>query len=248
MVALAWPRTSELVEGRYRQQRPIQCRVCEKIQTVSDGTRTGMPPDLLAKKFAFLGWRDMKNGKGLCPDCCHGKQPAKAVAPPEDTPETRLAKWRATVDETRKKNVRKPRKGALSELQTLLDTVAAEEPKMAEIHDLHPQPIPPPAPTRQDRRKILDALDEHYDVPHQCYRKTLSDKRLGEMLDLPAAWIAEERERAFGPNRNNSEVEKIARLEVRSNEIYERLMAMAQEADDLKKELGQIRAERETLH
>lgn len=248
MSALAWPRTSELIEGRYRQQRPIQCRVCEKIQALADGSRTGLPPEIISKKFALLGWRDVKNGKGVCPDCCHGKQPSKPAPPPEDTPENRMLKWRRAVAEKAKKNVRKPAKGALSDLQALLDKVAAEEPKMAEIHDLHPQPEPPKAPTRQDRRKILDALDEHYDVEHQCYRKTWLDKTLGEHLNVPVAWIAEERERAFGPNRNNSNIEKIAALETKADALYDRLLVLAQEADDIKSELTKIRIARETLH
>lgn len=72
---------------------------------------------------------------------------------------------------------------------------------------------PPRTPTREDRRRVIDALEEHYDADHERYRASWTDKALAAKLGLPAAWVAEERDRAYGPDTNEQAANRTAETE-----------------------------------
>lgn len=63
---------------------------------------------------------------------------------------------------------------------------------------------PPRAATPPENRRIIEALDTHYDTAHQCYLGAMTDKALAEALNLPAAWIGKMRESVYGPERNQA--------------------------------------------
>lgn len=61
---------------------------------------------------------------------------------------------------------------------------------------------PPPPASPADRKKVREALYEHYDEDKARYRQSWSDKALGAKLQVPWAWVAEIREAlGFGPDQ-----------------------------------------------
>lgn len=62
---------------------------------------------------------------------------------------------------------------------------------------------PPRSPTVSDRRRISDALEEHYDLRAERYLQSWSDERLGAKLDLPRAWVTDVRVQFFGAGSTN---------------------------------------------
>lgn len=111
-----------------------------------------------------------------------------------------------------------------------------------------PDPIPeapaasePRTPTRDDRRRIRDALDVHYQVERGRYAGAWSDKKLGETLKLPWAWIAEERELGYGPDASeitSINQAKIDALRARIEKINEECMGFLLNLD---KKIGELK-------
>lgn len=72
---------------------------------------------------------------------------------------------------------------------------------------------PPPTSKWEDRRRIREALDMHYDEEAGRYRQSFSDKSLAAKLDVPAKWVTDLREaNGYGPDVNES-------AELRRNDI-----------------------------
>lgn len=81
-----------------------------------------------------------------------------------------------------------------------------EEPPMAEN-----EPTPIRQPTREQRRQIVLLLTDAYDTDVGRYRGADTDKTLAEAVGggcMPG-WVAEERERAFGPDGGNDDIETL---------------------------------------
>lgn len=103
---------------------------------------------------------------------------------------------------------------------------------------------PPRQVTREDRRKINDALDAHYLPERGCYAKSFSDKLVAEKLSMPRAWVAEERERLFGPDINEASAQQNAEvmaLERRAQAAEDLAMKAAAEAESVKKDAAALR-------
>lgn len=102
----------------------------------------------------------------------------------------------------------------------------------------------PRTPTREDRRKINDALDAHYLPDRGCYQKAFSDQSLSEKLKVPRAWVAEERDRLFGPDVNEATAQNSAellRLEQRAQKVEEDALRTAAEAEAIKRDVATMR-------
>ena len=54
-------------------------------------------------------------------------------------------------------------------------------------------------PTRDQRRRVLEALDEVYPKAEQGYSGGMSDELLSRRLDVPRAWVSKLREELYGP-------------------------------------------------
>ena len=105
-------------------------------------------------------------------------------------------------------------------------------------------PISPRQPTREDRRRILDALDAHYIVQDQRYSKNFSDDTISAQLNLPRAWITEERDRAFGPDRNEAALEHanaVAALAEQFEALKNDAMKIAERAEELEREAKRLK-------
>jgi hypothetical protein len=99
----------------------------------------------------------------------------------------------------------------------------------------------PREPTVSDNRRIRDALEEHYDDERGRYRGAMSDAKLSQVLDLPRAWVTRIRDQFCGPDTNEAAAARrdtIAMAHAATSRIYERAMAMAEEADALLAELN----------
>jgi hypothetical protein len=110
---------------------------------------------------------------------------------------------------------------------------------MATVTNL--QPTPPRVQTREDRRIIYEKLRDIYDDAKGCYSEKWTDKLVAKDLNVPQAWVAEERDRSFGPGAGNSEIDEV--LE-QTNKLIAEARKAAQtiigKADDLERRLIDI--------
>lgn len=112
-----------------------------------------------------------------------------------------------------------------------------------------PQPETPPMnaarqPTREDNRRILDALDTVYDVDHQRYKGQESDDTVAGKLDVPRAWVATIRDQSFGPDVNEAQTLLPTQLEAAIKEleaIRDRSFALYNDADAKLAEFRQLK-------
>lgn len=77
----------------------------------------------------------------------------------------------------------------------------------------------PPTAGRADRRKIMDALEENYNVDANRYSGTLNDQAIAEKLGVPRAWVTEIREQFFGDEDNEVIEEAVIQLEALTSKI-----------------------------
>ena len=218
--------------GAHIHYRVGTCRECEKVQWWKDGKFTGAPDELVAQGFRKMGWEMDLKGKGTCPKCISQRRVKKVgteimATTPKDE-ETAIATIVAVNDKpvltpAQKRAVylkynppiTKPQQGPVS----VAPANIIEEPAVA-IAD------PPRQPTRDDRRRILGALDAHYLVQSQCYAASFTDEALAQTLKVPRAWVTEERDRAYGPPENEADAQKAVELA----ELIAKLPALRDEA------------------
>lgn len=123
------------------------------------------------------------------------------------------------------------------EMSTAAIEPPAEEPRRAP---------PPPKPTVADRRRIGEALDEHYDTDAGRYRKAFSDDAVAQKLNVPRAWVAEVRAFSYGEGAGNeSDIEKAGKLDAAiqlAENAVTRIFEMAQEAEKIAADLKAARS------
>lgn len=98
----------------------------------------------------------------------------------------------------------------------------------------------PREPTREDNRRILSKLDESYDEKREMYKGDWSDKRVAETLDVPRAWVADIRERVYGPDRNEAqqaETKELREAIAMAEQAVKTLTDMAINAESLARDL-----------
>jgi len=107
---------------------------------------------------------------------------------------------------------------------------------------------PPPVASREDNRRIHEAIEHGWREDLDCYASTLSDRSIAEGLNVPRAWVAAVREQFFGPDENTAIREggrqlgelilRAAALEASGLKLAEDAEALRREADALKRKLG----------
>lgn len=98
----------------------------------------------------------------------------------------------------------------------------------------------PREPTREDNRRILSKLDESYDEKREMYKGDWSDRKVSETLDVPRAWVADIRERVYGPDRNEAqqaETKELREAIAMAEQAVKTLTDMAIEAENLARNL-----------
>jgi hypothetical protein len=189
-----------VVDGAPRSAMTIKCCRCSTTGTVVDNKHGGLAVSKLAEKFRAKGWLVASRASGdLCPK--HNLSPAQ-----------KRAAW------CRMNNV--PRKGENKNVPS----------KPTEKIVTTPDPVitadPPRQPSRDDRRRILEELEDSYDRTKDCYTGAGSDMQLAAKLSVPRAWVSELRDMMFGPDVNEAASLKEARL----NELQGKLAALEEQA------------------
>ncbi|UTC28175.1 hypothetical protein GURKE_01440 [Brevundimonas phage vB_BpoS-Gurke] len=90
------------------------------------------------------------------------------------------------------------------------------------VRDLYEAPATPRSRSSKESRMIRDALDVHYDEDRERYQGDMSDRKLAEQLNVPAAWVSELRElNGYGPDRNAAGGEIARELETMRQALKE---------------------------
>jgi hypothetical protein len=220
--------------GRHQRVQIAACSKCPHTCAVHDAAHRPTAVSVMAGKFRLKGWHIAPRPSGdLCPRCAAPK-PKPALSPAQK----RAAYCRIAGVQPAAPVVPIPivqtqeavMPGATKSPVTLVRVPAADPPRTA---------------TREDRRRIMEALDVAYLVDRACYAKSGSDKALAERLGVPRAWVAEERDRAYGPDACEADGELAARLEAleaRAKSVIAEGMALAERAESLSLEVASLRA------
>lgn len=221
--------------GGYYHYRTCACSKCGTKGYWQDNTIGGAPADLVAQGFRAKNWDMDAKGRGTCPTCLGVKGPYQRLTKSQK----RAAYLRIT---------------AAQDHETIAEVIPTRAPQpqqeiapMAEIEA-------PRQPSREDRRRIQDELELVYNVDLQRYKASWTDSALASKLGVPRAWVSEERDRAYGPEKNDAEIERLAELQVLVTKVTaagdaamqaaEHAMAAADEAErlvaELKAKLGAV--------
>lgn len=147
----------------------------------------------------------------------------------------------------------KPDKGAISQAvskltangwtyigKTLRCPKCEEERKMTKT-TTDPKKIaadPPPEPDRKQKREIMLALEEFYDVDAGRFVGDATDASIAELTSTRPGWVAQIREEFFGPVGSNEEmerlIEEINAFRVETHELETQALKVAQDLSRLR--------------
>ncbi|REF69937.1 hypothetical protein [Paracoccus versutus] len=122
---------------------------------------------------------------------------------------------------------------------------AQQEKQELTVSQTNAETRDPPEASREQKRLIIMALEEAYDVSAQRYRGGQTDATLASELGngIRAGWVAEKREELFGPAGGNEEIDAIRGeveaidaamaegLEVLRKDITNRISALSKRID-----------------
>lgn len=222
---------------------------------IADNTNKPMAVSGMAERFRRAGWKvGSRRSHDLCPKCAaagRGSAPSapRPARPAELTPAQKRAAYCKIADVARAKPAPSP---APSPSSPSKEAAMPSDPGPG-LNGLRANVVfvdelvadAPRQPTREDRRRIREALDAHYLTDRQCYAKAHSDASLAASLKLPRAWVTDEREAAYGPEGCEADSEHIARLaklETAAEALETRGLELATEAERLKGEAAKLRA------
>lgn len=97
-------------------------------------------------------------------------------------------------------------------------------------------PAAPRQPTPPENRRVLDAMDAHYDADRQMYRGSFTDDSVSQQLKVPRAWVTKVRTEFYGPETNEAALMRGAKLDdaIKLAEAASaKLLDMAQQAETL---------------
>lgn len=212
--AIRFARGSRPEGSSHRETFLIRCAKCGRMAHADGSRQNGASQVFLAKRFRAMGWTVGPRASGdLCPEHTgprpHNSQPLSQAQ--------RRAAWCSIEGVARKKEDQ-----PVNTKPTLVVAPVAQTPR---------------APTREDRRKIVEELETFYDVDGQRYRAAHSDATMAAHLDMPRAWITEERERMYGPDVNEAADARDAEIKTliaQAKALEERGMALAADAELLR--------------
>lgn len=102
-------------------------------------------------------------------------------------------------------------------------------------------------PTREQRRRVMEALDDVYPHAEKGYAGNMTDELLARRLDVPRAWVSEVREQLYGPEvvvDVKGFATRVAMLEQQVKEFETRAL---EQADQLNRQLAQAVRELEAM-
>lgn len=199
-----------VIDNRSLGCRRLFCATpgCGQQGELIDRTRDGLPPDVIERKFAQKGWTVGYDSKSdYCPSCT----------------KTRESERRA------------------KRLKSIKVNGAAAEPAVLSQEEIPMQngAEHPTGMSRSDRRIIHAKLEEVYADEATGYKVPWTDAAVARDLGshIPVAWVAEVREVAFGPAKDNEEI----------RDMLVRVKRAAEEAKHVLEQARAVRAEVETL-
>lgn len=219
----------------YERVQTATCGKCGASSVIHDaGGSNPKPVSVMAEKFRQKGWLIApRPGGDRCPRCTPS---GKAGTGRALTPGQKRAAFCRIADVPRA--IPKP-------------DIPIQKPKEAVMSKPAAAPVsaalaaPPRSPTREDRRKILDALDDGYLVDKGCYAGEATDQSLADRLKVPRAWVAEERERAFGPDAceaDGADGARLTALMASLAALEQKGLAVAEEAEGLRRDCHRMAA------
>lgn len=182
----------EAIKGPGVQRAKLVCDICARSDTIACsydklGLRAWQPSrgQALVKARA-KGWAEVK-GKLHCPAC-----EAKRKATPETKPQESIPFY-------------------FDAYATMAEIQKAEQPKGNPEMNVAAKSTEVRRPTPKQERLIMLALENAYDDKAQRYKGKATDKTIADELadGIMFGWVAEIRERYFGPSGGNEEIEAI---------------------------------------
>jgi len=152
------------------QTRSVWFVRCKTCGREQSWNDTGSAHETKEKRLRNLGWYVGRHRSGdECPDCILARKP---IGPVGD------AMIRAGL-------VEEPMKENVVEMKP-----AATKPVIVD---------PPREPTRADRRRIHEALEDAYPKPDAGYSPGFTDESVAKGLDVSRKWVEDVRSQFFGP-------------------------------------------------
>lgn len=95
--------------------------------------------------------------------------------------------------------------------------------------------------TAEERRRIREALEDHYDEDAGRYRSSFSDKALAAKLDVPLKWVADLRDACgYGPDRSEATDQRNAEIETLKLEIAKLQADLIERFDELERRCNKL--------
>ena len=188
-VATAWDETTK----RRERAMVARCSKCPRTATVADNAGKARPMTYFADRFRAKGWRiGARVNAHVCPQCLGG---IKSKAPL--SPAQKRAAFCRIADVPRAANsTAKPKEVTM----TAKPAIVTETVDLLRAADAVRTAAAPRQPSREDKRKIRDALDAVYLTDKGVYAGAETDASVAKRLDVPRAWVSAEREDAYGPD------------------------------------------------
>ncbi len=174
------------------------CGKCGREAMIADTSGSARSVTFFADKFRLKAWRIAAHRRDdKCPACVGGLKPRAAPTRPDPVrPERELTPAQRRAAFCRIAGVPRAASANSKPEQPKGDDMSkpAVPVALAVVAD------PPRQPTREDKRKIREALDACYLIDKQRYAGDGNDKALADRLNVPRAWVAAERDDAYGPD------------------------------------------------
>jgi hypothetical protein len=215
-----------------RTANRIYCSGCTN-QDVTGGAVL-MNPTAARRCFERLGWEVGKRAKDdLCPQCV-----ARRRAEQIDRPKLTLVPVQHTD---------RPKLTLVPVQHTDAEGVIHHDMELKDMSTTKAAaaPLPTRTMTIDDRRIVYEAVSDHYVDPKTGYEKGWTDKRIGEDLGVPWAWVKEVRCTLFGEKEGITE--DVAELRKELAGTHEKLDALHTKLQETQKALNELTNEQMTL-
>lgn len=109
------------------------------------------------------------------------------------------------------------------------------------------KPEPPKEPSRAQKREIIAALDEYYDLEAERYKGGETDETIADLIDVRPGFVARIREELYGPDGANEDIAELERklsgIFSVASETLKDMKAAMEAAEKLSREVATMQAE-----
>jgi hypothetical protein len=184
---------------------------CGQQGEIMDRTPDGLAPALIERRFKNKGWEVGASEKhDYCPACVEARR----------------------IERRQRRN-----RNAISVLENVKNvfplTPRETPPQLQGGMEVQATAESPREMSRAERRIIQTKLEDVYQDEDRGYKPGWSDAAVARDLNVPIGWVAEERDRSFGPAKDNEEV----------RDMLDRVATKAAEAHALIDEVKRFRTE-----